>query len=206
MKSQTRLKDLWKFKFFWDNAENAKNDANILKHIFWIFIIFRYFWIFQKFYQKLGSSRCPLFTMLTKQNSSMFWIVSFVKKRKRKWSHSGLFSRATCPHMLTVVYFHRRPIHICSQWSIFTGDLPTCSYWSIFTGNLPTHAHRGLLSGATSPHTHTGLFSGVTSPHTHTGLFSGATRPSGKRKSGLIIMGDLPRWKNGLIVMGDLPR
>jgi len=28
----------------------------------------------------LGSNRCPLFTMLTKQNSSMFYIVSFVKK------------------------------------------------------------------------------------------------------------------------------
>jgi hypothetical protein len=27
-----------------------------------------------------------------------------------------------------------------------------------------------------------------------------------KIKSGLIVMGDLPRWKNGLIVMGDLPR
>jgi hypothetical protein len=27
-----------------------------------------------------------------------------------------------------------------------------------------------------------------------------------KGKSGLIIMGDLPKWKNDLIVMGDLPR
>jgi hypothetical protein len=27
-----------------------------------------------------------------------------------------------------------------------------------------------------------------------------------KRKSGLIVMGDLPRWKNGLIVMGYLQR
>jgi hypothetical protein len=27
-----------------------------------------------------------------------------------------------------------------------------------------------------------------------------------KRKSGLILMGDLPRGKNGLIIMGDLPR
>jgi hypothetical protein len=27
-----------------------------------------------------------------------------------------------------------------------------------------------------------------------------------KRKSGFIVMGDLPRWRNGLIVMGDLPR
>lgn len=30
--------------------------------------------------QKLGSNKCPLFTMLTKQNCSMFCIVSFVKK------------------------------------------------------------------------------------------------------------------------------
>jgi hypothetical protein len=29
---------------------------------------------------------------------------------------------------------------------------------------------------------------------------------NGKRKSGRVVMGDLPRWKNGLIVMGDLPR
>ena len=27
-----------------------------------------------------------------------------------------------------------------------------------------------------------------------------------KRKSGRVVMGDLPRWRNGLIVMGDLPR
>jgi hypothetical protein len=27
-----------------------------------------------------------------------------------------------------------------------------------------------------------------------------------KKKSDLIVMGDLPRWKNGLIVMGDQPR
>jgi hypothetical protein len=34
VKSRTRSKDLWKFKFFWDNAENAKNDENILKTYF----------------------------------------------------------------------------------------------------------------------------------------------------------------------------
>jgi hypothetical protein len=55
---------------------------------FWIFqCFFRYFWIFLKIYQnigqKLGSNRCPLFTMLTKQNSSMFRIVSFVKKNSK---------------------------------------------------------------------------------------------------------------------------
>ena len=30
--------------------------------------------------------------------------------------------------------------------------------------------------------------------------------PRKKGKSGLIVMGDLPKLKNGLIVMGDLPR
>jgi hypothetical protein len=30
--------------------------------------------------------------------------------------------------------------------------------------------------------------------------------PKKKEKSGLIVMGDLPKWKNDLIVMGDLPR
>jgi hypothetical protein len=30
--------------------------------------------------------------------------------------------------------------------------------------------------------------------------------PKKEGKSGLIVMGDLPKWKNGLIVMGDLPK
>jgi len=30
--------------------------------------------------------------------------------------------------------------------------------------------------------------------------------PKEKGKSGIIVMGDLPKWKNDLIVMGDLPR
>jgi len=55
-----------------------------LKRFFLIFDVFLYFWIFLKNYQnmsqKLGSNRCPLFTILTKQNCSMFCIVSFVKK------------------------------------------------------------------------------------------------------------------------------
>jgi len=85
VKIWTRSKDLWKFKFFLGDAENAKNDANILKNIFFGFsIFFAIFGFFLKIYQnmgqKLGSNRCPLFTMLTKQNSSMFCIVSFVKK------------------------------------------------------------------------------------------------------------------------------
>jgi len=30
--------------------------------------------------------------------------------------------------------------------------------------------------------------------------------PKEKGNSGLIVMGDLPKWKNDLIIMGDLPR
>jgi hypothetical protein len=104
----------------------------------------------------------------------MFCIVSFVKKRKRKWSHylgrlallkkSSLFSGATCPHILkvvyfqgrpahtlTLVYFHGRPAHTYSLWSIFRSDLPTHSHGSIFRGDLPTHTHFGLFSRVTCP-------------------------------------------------------
>jgi len=106
--------------------------------------------------------------------------------------------------------------------------------WFIL-GNLPTHAHSSLFSGATCPHTHTGLFSWATCPHTLTLVyfhgrpaqllkviyfqgrpthtltltlvyFHGRPAQVEKRKSGLIVMGDLPRWRNGLIVMGDLPK
>jgi hypothetical protein len=54
-------KNLKKLNSFLDDAENAKNDANILKNIFfWIFDVFCYFWIFMKIYrnmgQKLGSN------------------------------------------------------------------------------------------------------------------------------------------------------
>jgi len=31
-----------------------KNDANVLKMYFWIFNVFRYFWIFLKIYQNMG--------------------------------------------------------------------------------------------------------------------------------------------------------
>ena len=57
----------------------------IKKHIFLDFLCFclflENFWKYIKnMGQKLGSNRCPLFTMLTKQKSSMFCIVSLVKK------------------------------------------------------------------------------------------------------------------------------
>jgi len=46
----TRSKDLWKINFFWDDAENAKNNANILKNIFFGFLL--YFAIF-RFFSKI---------------------------------------------------------------------------------------------------------------------------------------------------------
>ena len=74
---------------FLDDVENAKNDANILKTYFFGFLLFFVIFGFsenfiKKVGQKLGNNRCPLFTMLTKQNSSMFRIVSFVRKTKQK--------------------------------------------------------------------------------------------------------------------------
>jgi hypothetical protein len=61
-------------------------------------------------------------------------------------------------------------------------------------GNLPTHTHTSLFSGATDPRTFTLV------------CFHGQPAQVEKRKSGLIVMSDLPRWKDDLIVMGDLPR
>ena len=50
-----RSKYLWKFKFFWDDVKNTKNDANVLKTYFFGFsMFFRYFWIFLKIYQNMG--------------------------------------------------------------------------------------------------------------------------------------------------------
>ena len=48
-----RSKDIWKFKLFWDDTKNAKNNANILKkHIFLDFFLK----IYQNMGQKLGSN------------------------------------------------------------------------------------------------------------------------------------------------------
>jgi hypothetical protein len=137
-----RLKDLWKFKFFWNDVENAKNDTNISKmYFFWVFVVFCYFYFLKFFYQnmgqKLGSNICPLFTMLTKQNIINVLHSKLVMKGKKMISLSwatckkiGLFSRATCPH----------------------------SHWSIFMGDLPIHTHFGLFSRATGPHIFTRVY------------------------------------------------
>jgi len=55
-------------------------------HFFGVFIVFCYFWFFSKTYQilgqKLGSNKCPLFTMLTKQNFINVLHGKLVKKTK----------------------------------------------------------------------------------------------------------------------------
>ena len=115
----------------------------------------------------------------------------------------SLFSWATCPHPLTVVYFQGRLAHIYSKWFIFTGDLTTHAHSGLFSRVTSPHTYAGLFSRATCPHpltvvyfqgrpahtyskwsiftgnlpthVHSGLFSRATSPHTHAGLFSRAT-------------------------------
>jgi hypothetical protein len=111
---------------------------------------------------------------------------------------------ATCPHTLTVVYFQGRPAHTLTLVYFHRRLAHTCSHWSIFMGDLSKHTQSGLFSGATG--SHRSIFTGDLPTHAHTGLFSWVTCPRRKRKSGLIVMGDLPRWRNGLIVMSDLPR
>jgi hypothetical protein len=108
--------------------------------------------------QKLGSNRCPLFTMLTKQKIFDVLHSKLVKKTK------GL------PGLLS------DPL---SQGLCFSKESGL-----IILGDLPILKKSGLFSRATCPHTHTGLFSGATCPHilkvvplTHTGLFSRATCP-----------------------------
>jgi hypothetical protein len=73
-------------------------------------MFFCYFWIFLKIYQnmgqKLGSNRCPLFTMLTKQNSSMFRIVSFVKKNSKCFFFFFSFSFPSFSLLLSFSLFY----------------------------------------------------------------------------------------------------
>jgi len=110
-------------------------------------------------------------------------------------AHSDLFSRATCPHTRILVYFQGRPPHTHWHWSIFTSDLPT--------------THNCLFSWATCPHMLTIVYFHGRPAHTLTPTlvyFHGRPAQGEKRKSGLIVMGDLLRWKNDLIVMGDLPK
>jgi hypothetical protein len=195
------------------------------KCIFWVFIVFCYFcFFFWKFIknmgQKLGSNKCPLFTMFTKQKFLNVLHSKLVKKTKR--SH-WLTEWSTQPRTLL---FKRKWSHYLGwptpfeeKWSIFTGDLPTHSHWSIFTGNLPTHTHCGLFSRATCPHTLTlvyfhgrptdtySLWSISRGDHPHTlTLVYFHRRPAHTYSRWSIFRGDLPMHTHtGLFLRATYP-
>jgi len=102
-----------------------------------------------------------------------------------------------------VVYFHGRPAHTFSLWSIFKGDLPSHSQWSIFTGNLPTHVHLGLLSGATGPHVDTVYFHGRLALTLRLIYFH--ERPTHTFLSWSIFKGDRPTHSHGLFSWATCP-
>ena len=86
--------------------------------------------------QKWVMTVAPLFTMLTKQKKLLNALHSKLVKKKTKM----VYFPGRPAHTLTLVYFQGRPAHTRSQWSIFTGD-------------LPTQTHTGIFSWATCPHT-----------------------------------------------------
>jgi hypothetical protein len=89
--------------------------------------------------QKLGSNRCPLFTMLTKQK---FLNVLHSKHVKKTKGLPGLLSDPLS-----------QGLHFSKE-----SDL-------IILDDLPILKKNGQFSRATCPHTHTGLFSRVTCPN-----------------------------------------
>jgi hypothetical protein len=89
--------------------------------------------------QKLGSNRCPLFTMLTKQK---FLNVLHSKHVKKTKGLPGLLSDPLS-----------QGLHFSKE-----SDL-------IILDDLPILKKNGPFSRATCPHTHTGLFSRVTCPN-----------------------------------------
>jgi hypothetical protein len=110
----------------------------------------------------MGYNRCPLFTMLTKQNISNVLHSKLCKEKEKEkdliilgdlpllkkigllsratcpHTLTGLFSRATCPHMFILVYFQGRPAHTLTMVYFQGRPAHTCSSWSIFRGDLPT--------------------------------------------------------------------
>jgi hypothetical protein len=129
--------------------------------------------------QKLGSNRCPLFTMLTKQKFLNVLHSKLIKKTKGlpgllsyplsqglRFSKergliilgdlpilkkSDLFSRATCPHTHTSLFSRATCPHILIVICFQGWPAHTYSRWSIFMGDLPTHTHCVLFSRATCP-------------------------------------------------------
>jgi hypothetical protein len=73
----------------------------------------------------MGNNRCPLFTMLTKQNIINVLHSNLVKKKKKKKKKEN-----------DLIILGDLPIFE-ENWSTLTGDLPTHTHWSIFMGDLP---------------------------------------------------------------------
>ena len=138
--------------------------------------------------QKLGSNRCPLFTMLTTQNSSKFCIVSFVKKTKGKWFHylgrlahtlTLVYFHGRPTHTLPMVYFHGRPAHTLGLPEIPSGDLLYQNQRMCVARSTWNPIWRFPLTKAT--------WDPIWQPH------SIKTKECVKR--GLIVMGNQPRRK-----------
>jgi len=70
-----------------------------------------------------------------------FWI--FRGDHPHTHAYPGLFSWATCPHILKVVYFQGRPAHTLTLTLVYFHGRPAHTYskWSISTGDLLTHSH-----------------------------------------------------------------
>jgi len=90
---------------------------------FWklFFIMFFYFYFFYFLFfiffcgnPKMDNNRCPLFTILTKQNIINVLHSKLVKKKKKKKQMISL-SWATCPFWRKLVYFHGLLAHTHSH-------------------------------------------------------------------------------------------
>jgi hypothetical protein len=165
--------------------------------------------------QKLGSNRCPLFTMLTKQKFLNVLHSKLVKKTKglpgllsdplsqglHFSKESGLiilgdlpilkkislFSRATCPHTHISLFSPSTSLHILIV--------------VYFQGWQPIHTHTGLFSHIYS---HWSIFTGDLPNHTHCGLFLRTTYP---RTLTLVYFHERPAhiYSCWSIFTGDLP-
>jgi hypothetical protein len=118
----------------------------------------------------MGNNRCPLFTMLTKQNISNVLHSKLCKEKEKEkdliilgdlpllkkigllsratcpHTLTGLFSRATFPHMFILVYFQGQLAHALTLVYFHGRPAHTFSSWSIFR--------------ATGPNSHTVYFHG----------------------------------------------
>jgi len=169
--------------------------------------------------QKLGSNRCPLFTMLTKQKFLNVLHSKLVKKTKGlpgllsdllsqglRFSKesglinlgdlpilkkSGLFSRATCPHTHCGLFSRATCPHIHTLVYFHGRPAHTYSRWSVFKGDLPTHSLWSIFMGDLPTHTLIVVY------------FHG--RPAHTYLSWSIFKGDLPTYSHWSIFTGDLP-